>query len=163
MQCQINKCTHLEHSVNEILGTDYVVFSESLKNFPFWKWSINQFETNVCIIHYLFYHTCISKISLFIIWYSNFCNFFLKTMLFYDSNTANSNILVVSKFSWIQYITKSVNRITTWMALVPSPLSIKVSVITDAFLTSASESDFNKALQQAKTCFKSQKNAHVAV
>lgn len=49
------------------------------------------------------------------------------------------------------------------MALVPSPLSIKVSVITDAFLTSASESDFNKALQQAKTCFKSQKNTHVAV
>lgn len=92
-----------------------------------------------------------------------FAIFFLKTMLFYDSNTANSNILVVSKFSWIQYITKSVNRITTWMALVPSPLSIKVSVITDAFLTSASESDFNKALQQAKTCFKSQKNTHVAV
>lgn len=128
-----------------------------------WKWSINQFETNVCIIHYLFYHTCISKISLFIIWYSNFCNFFLKTMLFYDSNTANSNILVVSKFSWIQYITKSVNRITTWTALVPSPLSVKVSVIADAFLTSASESDFNKALQQAKTCFKSQKNTHFAV
>lgn len=49
------------------------------------------------------------------------------------------------------------------MALVPSPLSIKVSVITDPFLTSASESDFNKALQQAKTCFKSQKNTHVAV
>lgn len=50
------------------------------------------------------------------------------------------------------------------MALFPSPLSIKVSVIADAFLTSASESDFNKALQQAKTCFnKSQNNAHVAV
>lgn len=163
MQCQINKCTHLEHSVNEILGTDYVVFSESLKKLK----SENDQLINLKQMYVLYtiyfithvfpkYHCSLFGIQIFAI-------FFLKTMLFYDSNTANSNILVVSKFSWIQYITKSVNRITTWMALVPSPLSIKVSVITDAFLTSASESDFNKALQQAKTCFKSQKNAHVAV
>lgn len=163
MQCQINKCTHLEHSVNEILGTDYVVFSESFKKLKSGNDQlINLKQMYVLYTIYFITHVFPKyRCSLFGI--QIFAIFKKKTMLFYDSNTANSNILVVSKFSWIQYITKSVNRITTWMALVPSPLSIKVSVITDAFLTSASESDFNKALQQAKTCFKSQKNAHVAV
>lgn len=139
---------------------------------------INQSETNI-VIYYILHvwvisitnHVFNSAIGLVLQFYFWTIILYLSALIFeafslwiqvnFLFKLSNGNILIVSLFSRIQFLRKLVNWTITWMALFPRPLSVRARVIAEAFLTSASESDFNKALQQAKTCFKSQKNAHL--